>query len=216
MELMKGLITSKDAVITLRMVTKAIGVIMSSIDQIMSARIHAMELSWLKTTLMLDEAWNWDRQIAVKHLPPGVRVAVERECNVWIQGHNPKKPHLHALNGKYHYNEPPLVTVYTDACEWQKGTWVPPDEERGHPEIDSARPFTGAEIYAHITLQETIAAAEGIMHCVEERNYTDGVVASKVDATAAVKYIKCLGGRKRKFTAQVVELQQVLKRRRLP
>jgi hypothetical protein len=143
MQIMKGLMTSNDSMISLKTVSRAIGVIMASIDQIMSARIHAMELSWLKTTMMSDPDWSWDALVPVWNFPTGVRTAVVRECDAWLAGHNQTKPHLHDFNGRYHYNEPPMATIYTDACEWQMGTWVPEDTEHNHPEIWSARPFMG-------------------------------------------------------------------------
>ena len=66
----------------------------------------------------------------------------------------------------------------------------------------------GAEIGDHITLQETAAAADGVLEVLKERNYRDCSVLVKIDATAALKYIACQGGRIAKFGRRVWELVQ--------
>jgi hypothetical protein len=67
------------------------------------------------------------------------------------------------------YSEHPTAVIYTDACEWQRGVWVKSD--RHHKEIDRALPFVGEEMKDHITLQETAAAADGVVETMMERNY---------------------------------------------
>ena len=213
--LMLSLIQSDHAVITLRVVARVCGVMLASIDSIAAMRIRTMELCWLKTIMFRDPNWQWDKKIPVSSIPKATRTAVAKECSAWIENHNRLQPERHTYNGKFHYHDSPVATVYTDACNWQKGTWVAADPANGHPEIDSARPFVGREIHDHITIQETVAAVEGIIHTIKERNYSDCVINSRIDATAAVKYVRCLGGKKRKFTQKTVVLHTELKRRRI-
>ena len=213
--IMQKLVEDDTAEVTVRQVHQVMGTMMASIDSISSVRIHTMEMAWLKTWLMGHPQWDWDRKVPMATVPDKIRRAVVQECESWRRGYNPDQPHHHPLNGKLHFNEAPMAVVYTDACEWQKGTYVEADLVQKHPAILSARPFVGKDIHEHITMQETIAAVEGVMHTITERDYHDGVVSSKIDATVAVKYLKCMGGRKRKFTAMVSRLETVCKKRRL-
>ena len=75
--------------------------------------------------------------------------------------------------------------------------------------------FVGTEIYEHITLQETAAAADGIVETVLRRGLKNCVILARIDATAAVKYIACLGGRKATFTNRIRHMQQLLRERHI-
>ena len=82
-------------------------------------------------------------------------------CSEWADGYNPEEPQAISWNGKLMYSRPLTAVIFTDACEWQRGVWVAADEEQSFPAIDRTMPFVREEIYQHITLQETAAAADG-------------------------------------------------------
>ena len=205
------LLQSRDGVLTVRALAKLIGTLISNMEGVDAARIMVVDLQLLRTQLTLDPDWEWDRVVAVRSLPR-VRVLEALEtCKEWAKGYNPQQAHKIHWNGKFMYSEHPTAVIYTDACEWQRGVWVKSD--RHHKEIDRALPFVGEEMKDHITLQETAAAADGVVETMMERNYCDCVLVAKIDATAAVKYIKCMGGRMASFTKRIRTMQQLLRDR---
>jgi hypothetical protein len=84
-----------------------------------------------------------------------------------------------------------------------------------HDELRMGWPFVGLEIHDHITYQETAAAADGIVHAVRARDYRMCTLATKVDATAAIKYIKSHGGKNHKFARRIWDMQSELRARRI-
>lgn len=216
--LLKGLVsllTSRDGLITVRLMARTCGVMLASLDCIASMRVRTMELCWLRLLLQKDPNWTWDRVVNVSDLPPAVVKSVIKECQGWQVGYDPLHPHLHPYNGCFHMNDPPQARIYTDACNFQKGTFVEADPANGHPAIYLARPFVGADIHKHITIQETLAAVEGILFTMRTRDYRDCVLTSMIDATAAVKYVRTLGGKKREFTAAIIPLYEELRLRKI-
>jgi hypothetical protein len=138
-----------------------------------------------------------------------------RGCVEWVGDYDALQPHRVEWNGKFMFHDPPMATVYTDACEWQRGVWVAEDSRNGFPPIDIALPLVGSEIFEHITLQETAAAADGLVEVILLRNYHDCSLVSRIDATAAIKYILCFGGRLAPFSARVRALQQLCRWRHI-
>lgn len=131
----------------------------------------------------------------------------------WIVDYNPDYPHRVEWNGKLCYSRPPVAIIFTDACEWQRGGWVEATAE--HPAIDRALPFDDVETHEHITLQETAAAADSIVGTVLERGYSNVTPMARIDATEAVRYIRCLGGRKASFTGRIIQMQLLLRERHI-
>jgi hypothetical protein len=210
-----GMCQSQDAVLTLRLVAKIHGVFAAGMNSVDATRIRVMELHSMRLWLMEDPAWAWDRQVPVPNIPNRLLYSIIEEMQWWIKGYDALSPHTIHWNGKYFLNDTPMCTIYTDACNHTMGVWVPKDIENDFPMINRTKPFTGSMINAHITLQETVAGVDGVLETLKERNYSNGVICTRVDATVAVKYLRCLGGKKSKYTAEVMELQQELRDRRL-
>jgi hypothetical protein len=201
-------------VITVRALAKLIGNLISSIEGVDAARIMVVELQLLRSHLTKDPEWEWDRQLPVHRLDRTLVKEALKGCESWTEGYEPMTAHRIHWNGKLMYSEPPRAVVYTDACQWQRGVWVQADGI--HKAIDRALPFVEREMEDHIRLQETAAAADGAVETVLERDYSSCVIVAKIDATAAVKYIKCMGGRMASFTKRIVDMQQMLRARHMP
>ena len=168
-----------------------------------------MGLQALRASLTQSKGWTWDGKVEMRTIPLGKVAGAVESCVEWIADYDPEYPHLIEWNGKLSYSKPPAAVIYTDACEWQRGLWVEADEE--WPAIDEAWPFVEGEIWEHITLQETAAAADGIVETVLRRGYRNCTLAARIDATAALKYIACLGGRRAMFTLRVKSMQRLLR-----
>jgi len=217
-DLMKGFAAQMqdvNAKITLRRIQQITGVLIASIDAMDAARLMTLEVRHMRRYIVqhMLHGEKWDMEVVVGDIPEDLRTAVTKECNTWTSEYNVDAPHLTPWNGKIVYTDPPVAVVFTDACNRGGGLWVEGDEL--HPPLNVTWPWVGSEIHAHITYQETAAAADGIVHTVEERRYQHCTVAVKVDATTAVKYIQCKGGKKLECARRVWSMMKVLRKRRV-
>jgi len=205
-------VTGEDGVITVRALQQLIGLLVSNMEAVQLTRVMCIELQELRAHLVHNKGWNWkdngDEQIAVTSVPVKLLKMVRIACGEWVREYDQNNPTQMHWNGKLCYSEPPIAVIYTDACPWQAGVYTQADPANGHPAVEKSIPFVGAEIGDHITLQETAAAADGVLEVLKERNYRDCSVLVKIDATAALKYIACQGGRIAKFGRRVWELVQ--------
>jgi hypothetical protein len=204
-----------DSSVSVRQMSQMIGSLIYTIEGVDAARIMVIELQMMRRFLMQSPGWDWDRPTSMTKIPARILQGAVEACLEWITGYDPAKPHQVPWNGRFMFHDPPVATVFTDACEWQRGVWVEEDKTNSFPTIDIALPLVGQEIYEHITLQETAAAADGIVETIRLRNYRDCSIVSRIDATAAVKYIKCFGGRLAPFTRRVKSLQQICRDRHI-
>jgi hypothetical protein len=206
---------SWDSTLTVRDLSKLIGSMMSALEGVDAARIMLIELQAVRSYLMSIPSWDWDIRTAISTIHPHLIQGAIDGCVEWLGDYDPAAPHLISWNGRFMFHDPPMATVYTDACEKQRGVWVAKDERNGFPQIDIALPLVGSEIFEHITLQETAAAADGLVEVIRLRDYHDCSLVSRIDATAAIKYIKCFGGRLAPFSARVKALQQICRGRHI-
>ena len=204
----------KDSSITLRMLQQVIGTLIAAMEGVAEARLMVLESHMLRRWVMKAVGMDWDRQIAVRDLPEGRVAAVIKEIDLWTQGFGDLEHKVNiAWNGRLVYSEPPEAVIFTDACSRAGGVWVEKTDQFN--EIDMNFPFTGKEIEEHITYQETAAAADGLTHTLVERNYTMCTVAMKIDATAAIKYMKCAGGKKVALASRVWDSVKETRKRRV-
>jgi hypothetical protein len=155
----------------------------------------------------------WDAVVQVAEIPMALREAVVREVNEWTHDYDESDPARVSWNGKIIYSDPPEAVIFTDACSRAGGVWV--EADLTHPKIDVSSPFIGSEILEHITFQETAAAADGIIHTLKERQYAMCTVAVKVDATAAIKYVRSGGGKRPKLARRVWAMLRCARERRV-
>jgi hypothetical protein len=211
----QGLLESNDAVITIRALASLIGTLVAAMEAVDAVRLMVMDFQALRAYLMQDKTWEWEKKCEVSAIPDMLRHEVIEACKEWRRGCNPAEPHRVHWNGKLMYSRLPLATIYTDACEWQRGVWVAADTKAGLEEISLPLPFADDMMFEHITLQETVAAADGVIEVILRRGYRDCVLKARIDATAALKYIQCLGGRKYAFNCSVRDLQRLLRQRKI-
>jgi hypothetical protein len=200
-------------VVTLREVQRITGTLVSAIDGVEAVRLMVLEISELRKWLSKHTKMDWDAEVDLTTVPADLITATVLEIEEWTRDYDVENPERIEWNGKLIYSDPPIAVIFTDACSRAGGVWVEGDSD--HPLIDVSFPFTGSEIHEHITLQETAAAADGIFHVLEERNYSMCTVAVKVDATAAIKYVRSNGGKKAKLAKRVWEMMKCARRRRV-
>ena len=167
----------------------------------------------LRRWMMVHTEMKWDMPVGVSEIPQDISTAVMAEIACWTGGYDKQRPELIEWNGRLIYSDPPEAVVFTDACSRAGGVWTAGDDM--HEEIDMSFPFVGQEMQGHITFQETAAAADGLIHVLEERDYRMCTVAMKIDATAAIKYLRCNGGKKLKYAKRVWEAMTCARTRRV-
>ena len=114
-----------------------------------------------------------DRLIQVKQIPLRILNPVLIEMSDWIANYNQiDSKELISWNGRYHHCGHPMATIFTDACEWQKGVFV--HASKTHPQICKAIPMDRQDATQHITHQEQDGTNDGVIETVLERNLHDG------------------------------------------
>ena len=199
--------------ITLREIQRVIGTLISAMEGVAEARLMVLEAHGLRRWIMLRTNMDWDQTLMVSELPKDKVSAVIAEVHLWTRNYDADNKVAIAWNGKLVYSDPPEAVIFTDACSRAGGVWV--EETKRFPEIDMNFPLVGAEIHEHITYQETAAAADGLVHTLVERDYRMCTVAMKIDATAAIKYMKCSGGKKLALARRVWDSVKETRRRRV-
>jgi hypothetical protein len=210
----RSILQSKEGVLTARAVASLRGLLISMIDGVDAARLMSLGLQELLCWMMQLQNWNWDLQVDVKAIPTKVQLAALADCESWTADYNPEDPTNVAWNGKLMYVMEIAGVLLTDSSRYQKGLYSPTDRFN-NPPLRIAQPFSKAEMDTHITFQETGAAADMIVEAVVSRNYRDCTIATGIDATAAIKYIRAMGGRKKKYSQRVMQMQEVLRDRRI-
>lgn len=198
---------------TLRQIQRVTGTLISSMEGVAEARLMVLELHQLRRWIAKEVRGDWVKELPVRQLPRDMVEAVRAEIDLWTRDYDEDQPELIEWNGKFVYADPPEALIFTDACSRAGGVWV--EENDLHPRIDMIYPFVGDEIQEHITFQETAAAADGMIHVLKERDYRMCTVAMKVDATAAIKYMRCAGGKKLAFARRVWQSMREARDRRV-
>jgi hypothetical protein len=200
----------RDGSVTMRMLQQVLGLIISTMEAVELVRSMCIELQELRAVLSGKPGWNWkdhgDEAVPVENIPQVKLKAAISGCRDWTLGYDNEQPEAIWWNGKLMYSETPVAVIYTDAAPWQAGVHVEADEENGYDKIELSFPFVGPEIGDHITKQETAAAADGVLEVLMRRGYRNCTVLVKIDATAAVKYLSCQGGRLADFARRVWDL----------
>jgi hypothetical protein len=211
-QMFQRLLTDPNGVVTARSIQQVLGLLISNLEAVELTRVMVIELQELRRAVTAKDGWNWaangDEEVPVAKLEMKVVEAARVSCDSWVNGYSSTEPERIARNGKLSYSEPPTAVIYTDACPWQAGAYASEDTINGHPKLEKSIPFADEEIAEHITLQETAAAVDGVLEVLIERRYRNCVILVKIDATAAVKYIHCHGGRIVKFGRRVEVLVQ--------
>lgn len=212
-----AMLRNPNATFTLRWIAGVIGVLMAGIDGISAVRLHTLDLStWRLWCMKKDSSKSgWDVKYEVASLGLELRKALLVEMEYWMAGYRPEDPAWIHWNGRTHQVGEAVVTLYTDACNYQWGVYIAADKSRGYPEVSYKRPFHGDQLGWHITLQETYGAAQGVLEVVKERDLWDCIVLAMVDATTAVKYVRCLGGKKQAHAKAVMAMEEECIRRRV-
>ena len=202
---------------TLRWVATVIGVVMAGIDGISAVRLHTLALARWRLWCMKRNSGKsgWDVEYKIGMLQKELKHELVVEMKYWCRGYESGTPETIHWNGRVHQSGAAVVTIFTDACNYQWGLQIAEDKTRGYPEVRYKRPFHGDQLGWHITLQETYGAAQGVLETVKERDLWDCVVLARVDATTAVKYVRCLGGKKQAHAKAVMPMEEECIRRRI-
>jgi hypothetical protein len=171
---------------------------------------HLMQRKTLATKTGIDR----DKSIQVESIPLQIMERVHSNSKEWMADYNEiADKEMISWNGRHHHCGHPMATIFTDACEWQKGVYVHANEN--HPEIQRQIPMDWQGADQHITHSETDASTDGVIETVLERDLHDGCLALCVDASATMPYQQNRGGRLQALSDKIRAQTRLLKQRRL-
>ena len=205
--------------VTIRQVEQIKGLLMSMAAGVDEARLMVSGFQELlrhmmtRTTLHTNGIER-DKALSVSMIPSGIITHVRANLTEWIGDFNQvTDKEMISWNGRYNHVGHPMSTIFTDACEWQKGVLVHANKD--FPEISRQIPMNRMDACQHITASETDASTDGVIETVLERNLHDGCIALCVDASAAMPYQQNKGGRIQALSDKMRIQTKLLRERRL-
>jgi hypothetical protein len=205
--------------VTIRQVEQIKGLLMSMAAGVDEARLMVSGFQELLRHMMTRDTLNTngiarDKPLSVSMIPVGIITHVRANLQEWIGDFNQvSNAEMISWNGRYHHCGHPMATIFTDACEWQKGVLVYANKD--FPEISRQIPMNRMDADQHITHSETDASTDGVIETVLERDLYDGCIALCVDASSAMPYQQNKGGRIQALSDKMRTQTKLLRERRL-